>query len=140
DDSSGQVKGYASATSVNKGDSIAFNISVNPPQAVTLTVYRLGWYGGSGGRLVTTLGPFNGITQPPCPEDVTTGLIECHWSSTTTLTVPDTWTSGIFVGVLSAADKFQNYVLFTVRDDSRPADLLVQQSVTTYQAYSGYPN
>src|SRR5437763_12303598 len=68
DDSSGQVKGYASATSVNKGDSIAFNISVNPPQAVTLTVYRLGWYGGSGGRLVTTLGPFNGITQPPCPE------------------------------------------------------------------------
>src|SRR5690242_15371247 len=47
-----QIKGYASATSVNKGDSINFHVSVNPAQNYSIDVYRMGYYQGLGARLM----------------------------------------------------------------------------------------
>ena len=41
-DGTGQIKGYASATSVNKGQSITFYVSVNPAQSYSIDVYRIG--------------------------------------------------------------------------------------------------
>ena len=49
-DATGQIKGYASATSVNKGGTIAFHVSVNPAQTFTADIFRMGWYSGLGGR------------------------------------------------------------------------------------------
>lgn len=140
DDIAGQIKGYASATSVNKGESLTFYVSVSPVQAYSLDVYRLGWYQGLGGRLMQHLGPLNGVSQPACPVDASTGLIECAWAPGPTLDVPTTWTSGVFVGVLTNAANVQNAIVFTVRDDTRNAPLLVQQAVATYQAYNNYPD
>ena len=51
DDVNGQIKGYATATSVNQNESITFYVSVNPAQDYTIDFYRFGWYGGMGGRL-----------------------------------------------------------------------------------------
>src|SRR5437660_201344 len=76
-DAVGQIKGYASATSVNKGQNITFFVSVNPAQTYTIDVYRMGWYQGLGARLMQHLGPLNGVQQPTCPTDGTTGMIEC---------------------------------------------------------------
>src|SRR6187455_3180079 len=73
-DSGGQIKGYASAPSVNKGESIAFKVSVKPAQTFTIDVYRIGWYGGLGGRLMQHIGPLSGTTQATCPTNATTGL------------------------------------------------------------------
>ena len=84
-DAGGQIKGYASATSVNKGENITFYVSVNPAQTYTMDVYRMGWYQGLGGRLVQHIGPLNGALQPACPTDATTGMIECQWASAYTL-------------------------------------------------------
>src|SRR5438105_8883372 len=56
-DTGGQVKGYGSATSINKGESINFAVSANPAQTFTIDVYRLGWYQGLGGRLMHHIGP-----------------------------------------------------------------------------------
>src|SRR5689334_10960375 len=78
-DTAGQIKGYASATSVNKGQAITFYVSVNPAQSYTIDVYRMGWYQGLGGRLMQHIGPLNAVKQPTCPTDSTTGKIECNW-------------------------------------------------------------
>ena len=51
DDATGQIKGYASAVSVNQNESITFYVSVNPAQTYTIDFYRMGWYAGLGGRL-----------------------------------------------------------------------------------------
>src|SRR5438552_1636145 len=51
DDTNGQIKGYASATSVVQGSRLDLYVSVNPAQTFTIDVYRIGWYGGLGGRL-----------------------------------------------------------------------------------------
>ena len=135
-----QIKGYASATSVNKGGSIDLKVSVAPAQPFRIQVFRLGWYGGLGGRLLSSAGPLPGVTQDACPADPSTGLIECHWSTSYTLEVPSDWTSGIYLALLTNDAGFQNYIQFVVRDDARVADLLYQQSVATYQAYNNYPS
>ena len=125
---------------MNKGGSIEFYVSVNPVQTFTLSIYRLGWYGGAGGRLMQQVGPLVGVTQPPCPQDAQSGLTECRWSSSYTLAVPSDWTTGIYLVVLDNEQNYQNRLTFVVRDDSRVADFVYQQPVTTYQAYNNYPN
>jgi hypothetical protein len=139
DDANGQIKGYTSSTSVKHGESIAFHVTVNPAQTYTIDIYRIGWYAGHGGRLRLRVGPLDGVQQPPCGSEATTGLIACDWASGYTLTVPSDWTSGIYLALLTNAHGFQNYVQFVVRDD-RPAPLLYQRSIATDQAYNNYPN
>ncbi len=139
DDATGQIKGYASATSVYQNQSIAFFITTNPAQTYTIDFYRIGWYGGLGGRLRLHIGPLDGTTQPPCPTDPNTGLIACDWTPSYTLTVPGDWTTGTYVALLTNAQGYQNYVLFVVKD-GRAAPLLYQEAVTTYEAYNDYPN
>src|SRR5438477_5569441 len=140
DDVGKQIKGYASATSVNKGESITFYVTVNPAQQYTMEVYRMGWYQGLLGRLMQSVGPLQGVAQPACPIDSVTGLIECDWTASYTLAVPTSWTSGVFVVMLTNAQGYQNYITFVVRDDARVADIMFQQAVNTYQAYSNYPD
>jgi hypothetical protein len=139
DDATGQIKGYASSTSVNKGGQITFHVSVNPAQNFSADIYRVGWYGGLGGRLMAQLGPIAGTKQHTCSPDSATGVVDCAWSPTVNYTVPNTWTSGVYLVVLTNAANYQSYITFVVRDDNRTADLLYQQSVTTYQAYNNYP-
>src|SRR5258707_4584140 len=67
DDTNKQIKGYASAPSVNKGGSITFYVTVNSFQSYTMDIYRIGWYQGLGGRLMQHVGPINGSPQPACP-------------------------------------------------------------------------
>ena len=139
DDTNGQIKGYWSATSVKAGDVITLRVSVNPAQSFALDIYRMGWYGGMGGRLRHHVDSLIGITQTPCTPDPTTGMIDCAWVPSYALTIPSDWTSGVYLGMLTNAAGFQNHVIFVVKDD-RPAPFLYQQSINTDQAYNNYPN
>src|SRR5216683_4530860 len=92
DDTNNQIKGYASATSVNKGGSLGISVTVNPSQSFTISFYRMGYYGGLGGRLLLTTGSIAGVRQPACPViDTSTNLMACNWSPSYTLSVPTTW-------------------------------------------------
>ncbi|HEX6960963.1 MAG TPA: hypothetical protein VF175_03795, partial [Lacipirellula sp.] len=50
------IEGYCSHRSVRAGDAITFHVSTNPKSPFTIDVYRSGYYGGDGGRLVKQLG------------------------------------------------------------------------------------
>ena len=139
DDAGGQIKGYASATSVDQNASITFYVSVNPAQAYSIDVYRVGWYGGLGGRLRLHVGGLAGVKQQPCLPDMTTGLIACNWNPSYSLTVPSDWTSGVYLVMLTNAVGYENYIQFVVKD-GRPAAFLYQQSVATDEAYNNYPD
>src|SRR5262249_34535644 len=58
-----EIAGYAGATSVNKGASLPFKITLAQPGQYRIDVYRLGYYAGTGARLMGTFGPFAGVTQ-----------------------------------------------------------------------------
>jgi hypothetical protein len=138
-DGPGQIKGYASTTSVSQNSSITFYVSVSPAQTYVMDFYRIGWYAGSGGRFRLHVAQALSGTQAPCPMDPSTGLRACNWQPSYTLTVPTDWTSGIYVVLMTNAQGWQNYILFVVKD-GRPAALLYQQSVAMYQAFNNYPD
>jgi hypothetical protein len=133
------VEGYCSRTSVRAGDELAVMVSTNPPSPFVLDVYRLGYYGGKGGRHVQRLGPFQGQVQPDPPVGPER-LRECRWEPAATLKIPADWPSGVYLGKLTAErEGLQSYVVFIVRDD-RPCDLLFQCSDTTWAAYNRWPS
>jgi hypothetical protein len=132
------IEGYCSKTSLRPGESIEFFLSAFPATDVVIDLYRMGWYGGKGGRHVARLGPLAVAPQPE-PKVGPNRLRECHWQSAATLTIPDEWTSGVYLGKLSCrAHRYQSYVVFVIRDD-RAADLLFQCSDNTWQAYNKWP-
>jgi hypothetical protein len=139
DDVNQQIKGYADTTSVLQGGSVNLYVTVNPAQTFTVDVYRIGWYGGLGGRLRLHAGPITGATQPACPADAATGMIECGWTASYSVAVGADWTSGVYLTLLTNAAGWKNYVPFVVRD-GRPAQFLYQSAFNTGQAYNNYPN
>lgn len=135
-DSLGQIKGFASATSVNTGESIDLKVSVSQAGDFSWKVFRMGWYQGQGGRLVES-GTAAGIKQPVCPMSSATGMLTCPWSSTVTLPT-DGWLSGIYLVVLTKGS-YQNWVHFVVRDDAKRDAIVSMVPVNTFQAYNNYP-
>ncbi|MGJ5673033.1 MAG: N,N-dimethylformamidase beta subunit family domain-containing protein [Nostochopsis sp.] len=134
---SGEIAGYASATNVNKGGSLDIKVSLGQAGQYTIDVYRLGYYGGTGGRLMASSGPLNGITQPDCTLDSNTKLVECNWTTSYVLQIDSNWTSGLYIAKLTdQATSKVAHVWFVVRDDSSTADILFQSAVSTVLAYS----
>jgi hypothetical protein len=124
---------------VRAGETISFHVSTNPPSQFTIEIYRTGYYGGTGGRLMKELGPFQGRTKPD-PEIGPKRLRDCAWDACAELQIPSEWLSGVYVGKLTARkDGTQSYVIFIVRDD-RKADFIFQCSDTTWQAYNRWPS
>ena len=139
DDSTRQVQGYASRTSVDAGESLDFHVSVAGDRAFTIAVYRLGHYGGAGGRRLLSSGPLRGAELPVPAAEPGTGRIECDWPAAWTLAVPRDWTSGYFLAVFETEDGFRSCTPFVVRNDRRRADFLVVVPFSTYQAYNFWP-
>ncbi len=138
DDTNSQIAGYASAPSVRIGGVVDLHISVNPPQNYTIDVYRMGYYGGLNGCYVTTIGPLTGNTYTVPAPAAKTGLVACHWPKSYTLRVPANWVTGCYMLKLTNTAGFQNHILVVVRNDNSKADLLVQSSTNTLQAYNAY--
>ncbi len=139
------IEGYCTRQSVRTGETIDICVSTNPPQPFQIEIFRTGYYGGKGARLMADLGKFQGETQPtPLPGEK--NLHECRWKPATSLKIPADWVSGVYLGRLTTHPEdpkkvapWQSYVVFIVTDD-RPADILLQCSDNTWQAYNPWPN
>ncbi len=150
-----EIEGYASLTSVNKGGQISLMVSLSSSAQYTMDIYRMGWYpqGNESRRLLVRafvrrtlmlhVGPLNGTHQATCPQvttqnDPAFGLTECSWTPSYTLSVPASWTTGQYVVKLRRLDgqQLENYLTFTVRDDSSTAPVVYSLDVTTWNAYN----
>ena len=119
--SAGGIEGYATASSINHGESLDLKVNTAAGVSYSAYVYRSGYYGSSGARLYSVITGLVGTAQPACSSDATTGLIDCsNWSASATITTTANWPSGAYLVRLVRADNgAQNHVLFVVRDDSR---------------------
>lgn len=138
------IEGYCSKQSVAVGETIDIMVSTKPARPFQIEIFRMGYYGGRGARLMTKVGPLEGETQP-VPEIGAKNLHECRWKPSTQLAIPADWPSGVYLGRLTTIPPdenvaaWQSYVIFIVRDD-RPADVLFQCSDNTWQAYNQWPS
>ncbi|MBV9183283.1 MAG: hypothetical protein JO356_18430, partial [Acidobacteria bacterium] len=133
-----EIEGYASLTSVNIGGSINFSVSTSS-STFKIEIFRTGWYGGVGARLLMTVNNVAGVRRnTPSPD--ANGMVECNWPSSYTLNVPNSWVSGIYLARLTASSGKQSYIIFVVRDDNRAySDIVFESSVTTFEAYNFWP-
>lgn len=133
------IEGYVSHQSIQAGETLSVMVSTNPAEAFTLDIYRMGYYGGTGGRHMGSYGPFEGTVQSD-PEVGEARLRECSWEPSTTITIPEEWPSGVYLGKLSLVEnRWQSYVVFIVREE-RKSDVLLQCSDNTWQAYNRWPD
>jgi hypothetical protein len=137
------IAGYLSATSVNSGETLTL-YAHSVTGACTFEVFRMGWYGGAGGRAVYGPVQLTGIVQPDPQEDARR-MVECHWTPSAEITVGVDWTTGTYLIKLEAtgdpadpATGQQSYVPFVVRDACRSGGIVYQNCVNTYQAYNSY--
>ena len=131
------LSGYASPISVNGGGSVDLYVTTRAA-SLTMDIYRIGWYGGAGARLMTSLGPFPGAAQAVPSPDPVTGMISCDgtWSKTATLTIPTSWVTGVYVARLNGSDGNHSLIYFVVRHDSGHEALVFKSSVNTAEAYN----
>jgi len=140
-DNQSQIKGYTNRLSALPGENINFHVSVNVPQTYSIRVYRMGYYGGDGGRQVWARNNIAGSQQPDCPLNATTGQITCNWTSDASMTIGASWVSGVYLAKITNAEGFDNHIPFLVKHPlNNPPELLYQQPVTTYHAYNNYPD
>jgi hypothetical protein len=132
----GSVTGYVAAQALRPGQTERIYVSAPGALRVQISVYRMGWYGGSGGREVLASGSLPIVAQPQCTHQPETGLTECDWHPTLSFAIPSALPSGIYIAKLSTA-KGARDCLFVVRA-SRPQPLLAQLPTATYEAYNGW--
>jgi N,N-dimethylformamidase beta subunit-like, C-terminal/Domain of unknown function (DUF4082)/Bacterial Ig-like domain/Bacterial Ig domain len=139
---SSSIEGFADPFSVNAGGSINFKIK-SPASSYAVDIYRIGYYGGDGARLVTSLTPDIAVSQsqPACSTDTVTGLIDCgNWGVSATWNVPATAVSGVYFARISRTDGTAgaNQIPFVVTDNSSHSGIVFMTSDETWQAYNDW--
>jgi len=135
------IQGYPTNISVNVGQTENFKIDTNA-RNYTITIYRMGYYGGDGARQIATVTPSATLpqTQPPCITDQTTYLYDCgNWNVSASWAVPTNAVSGVYMAHLTRTDNGdESQIVFIVRNDASHSDIVYQTSDPTWQAYNTY--
>jgi hypothetical protein len=141
-----EIVGFTTDISTNVGGTVRFKVS-SPATSWKIDIYRLGWYGGDGARLMGSIGNFGRSNVTASNQatnctvtNATIGLVDCgNWAVSASWPVPTTAVSGLYYAVLHRNDTGgENEVPFVVRDDSSHSDVMFQTSDETWQAYNRY--
>jgi len=132
-----EVAGFAAPISVQPGGDVFLHIRTRA-RTVRAEIYRLGWYGGLGGRLITSVGPVGAGTQAACRTVGPRFTVECPWRPTLDVRTATTWPSGEYIAKLVDAERSEAYIPFIVRELTPRAPVLFVAAVTTWQAYNKF--
>jgi len=142
------IEGYASQCSVRPGEVLELHVSTTPVERYRITVHRLGWYGGAGGRTAAAIpgegSDLQGLAREAPPVRPGPQIDAADWPVTDAIPVAEDWVSGVYVARLTLTTGRHAgrgaFVPFVVRPalDGEVARVLVQQPVTTAQAYNNW--
>jgi hypothetical protein len=131
----GEVEGYADTVSAQQGDTVTLFVSTIEP-SFHVEAYRMGWYQGLGGRLVSRSAEIPGVKQRAPTVGSSTSMVETHWQPSIQIPLGAQYPPGTYLLKLVTANNFQQWVPLTVRDDKSTAAFFVVNAVTTWQAYN----
>src|SRR5439155_21877513 len=127
------IEGYASTVSAVQGDTVTLYVST-AARSFHVEAYRMGWYGGAGGRLVWTSDDVPWKRQAAPTVTPGTNLVEAHWEQSVRITIDATWPPACYLLKLVApAEGVQRWVPLTVRDDSIRCALLMMNAESEWQ-------
>jgi hypothetical protein len=141
------VDAYASEVSARPGQPIHLHVATEPAAAYRIEIYRLGWYGGTGGRLIgcspSCNGSRQGVPRPNPGPDSGSGLLKLDWPVTDTIKLGRDWVSGYYyVNVVLAngasLGTVRHVPIVVLAGRNRPSEILAQAPVNTWQAYNAW--
>jgi hypothetical protein len=130
------LEGWLDRTSVTPGQRVRLYVSTTAKR-FTMSVFRVGWYGGRTCRLVDRQAALPGRAQGPPVRDPATNTVSTTWAPTTTLDTSG-WPPGDYLLRLDGDDGLQTYVPLTVRSPSTRGRIVILNAVTTWQAYNAW--
>lgn len=132
-----RIEGYSDAVSIDMGESVTLRVSTRAPYW-QVSAYRIGWYGGTGGRRIWRSTAQPGVNQPAPKQIAATRTWTADWAPSMTIDTDETWPPGQYLLRLESSDGGATFVPLVIRDDASHSDLLVQSAVTSWQAYNGW--
>jgi hypothetical protein len=130
-----ELAGYADRVSARSGESFRLFVSSSDGN-FTVRAFRIGWYGGKGGRLLWSSPTIPGRPQA-APTLAPGRMVTTKWQPS--LTVPTTgWPAGTYLLLLTAANGKHKYVPITIRSESTKDAVVIVNAVATYQAYNAW--
>ena len=141
------IEAYASERSVARGDVLRVHASTDPAARYRIEIYRIGWYGGAGGKLVACVPACDsdeqGSSQQLLSPDPSSGELDARWPITDRVTVGPDWQSGLYLGklVLTSGDeagKSRGFPFVVRAPADTNAAVLVVMPVNTWQAYNDW--
>ena len=134
----GFIEGFADQTYATTGQPVNLFVSTSAP-AFHVEAYRVGYYGGTGGRLVWASPTFQGQAQPQCQLTGGVNMVSCaNWTASVTVQVTQYFVQGDYLLKLVGSDNEQSYVPLTVWDPASTGAYLVKNDVFTWQAWNPY--
>jgi hypothetical protein len=141
------IEMYASQIGVAPGERIDVHVNTRPAARYRISVYRLGWYGGAGGRLITCVpscsGDEQGTAQPQVWTDAVDGPpLRANWPVTDTVLTGADWTSGYYAlraELTSGPEAGRGTSTYVIVREAAPqlgSQTLVQVPVNTWEAYN----
>ncbi len=100
------IQGFGHDISINRGETIFFKIKTDSTD-YRIDIYRMGYYGGMGARLVDSIEPFVELpqSQPEGIRDPATRLYDCgNWAVSASWKSPSDAVSGVYFARLVRQD------------------------------------
>jgi hypothetical protein len=130
------INGFADLTAAREGQKVTLYVTTRAAR-YHISAYRIGYYGGNGGRLVWRSGELKGHVQPACTIAQATNMVACdNWAPSVSLVVGPRFVQGDYLFKLVADPGAQSYVPLTVWGPSSHATYVVQNSVLTWQGWN----
>ena len=132
------ISGFANKTYAAQNQTVTLYISSTSP-SYKVYAYRMGYYGGKGGRLIWSSKTLRGITQKPCTVARPTNMVSCdNWKPSLNLKISSQFVQGDYLLKLVGSTGTQSYVPLTIWDPNSHATYIVKNDVFTWQAWNPY--
>ena len=135
------IEGFATATSINAGDSVDLKVNTADDVPFHVEIYRTGYYGGTNGRLISTLPGLTVEQQdyPPVRRPTRSARLLHLEHGTRRSRRRRTGRAAVYLLRLVRDDNGDdNHILLVVRHDGDNAAVLYGVPTATYQAYNNY--
>ncbi len=142
------VAGFTVKTTYTLGEAIQIKLgreSTKNASSVKLDVYRMGYYGNEGGRLIKAASSasvaVNNLFSGCSATNTTTGLKSCAgWANSYTIPASAIPASGVYQVMLTTSTGLQNTIQFTVREPNTApkSEILFVVPRSTYEAYNDW--
>ncbi|MDA8263794.1 MAG: hypothetical protein M0T79_00295 [Actinomycetota bacterium] len=134
----GSIAGFANVTYAAVGNRVTLYVSTTAPRFHVMA-YRMGYYGGAGGRFIWRSREVAGRDQPACPVTPVTNMVSCdNWSPSLSFVVGHAFLPGDYVLRLVGSGNEQSYVLLTIWDPTSTAAYVIKDDVYTEEAWNTY--